>query len=555
MSVSLKANKNDVRKYLLKIWNNNIKDKKEDNIKNKKKDNKKEENIKNKKKDNIKDDKNKDISLQYVSTKNKTKFELEIYQNNSNIDFSLLINKKSTFIKYIKNNLNTIKNIGNEGYTEKNIEKTINININTITEDDIKQVYEYLVGNNISRSSLIKNISKCTIFPKYKAGDTTKPENFRYLVNHHNTIKIIDRLWCLKVIKECGTNLPDPSIYKSNLIKSFNVATIITATRNTESIDSVVLLDIERAFDSLEWNILEELLIANLSRKINSNIASDLVNKYMIIIKNRKLYYNGLLIKCSKGIPTGLPSSNIIFTFALEEIIFRWLNYTNYSNNIDFIINIFVDDIYIKILNILNADNIISSLIMFLNNYKLYVNKNKSKADPNLKLTIINNNLVPSTYYLGIPFTRDIKLYGELILKEFQINKINISWNQIYDILISNESSKEKKIIIGFMNYKLKPFINKNNLYINDFNNESSNIDMSTFIFKHYYINNNINEEIEEISETDDSDDYDDYDDSEEQLESNDINNIKYRINYCIILFWKIFIFLLVCVYLLHNIN
>ena len=35
---------------------------------------------------------------------------------------------------------------------------------------------------------------------------------------------------------------------------------IDVAIENTETIDSVVLLDITRAFDSLEWDILENLL-------------------------------------------------------------------------------------------------------------------------------------------------------------------------------------------------------------------------------------------------------------------------------------------------------
>jgi hypothetical protein len=298
------------------------------------------------------------------------------------------------------------------------------------------------------------------------------------LVNHHNVIKILDRLWCVEVINSCGTNLPDKNIYKANLVRAFNGSIIETAIANTNSTSSVVLLDIAKAFDSLDWDILEELLLNNLTRKSSKEKAKELVDEYMTILKNRELYYNNNLINISKGISTGLPSSNLVFTLALEEILFRWFNKYNYKNNEDFIMSIYVDDIYMKILQKHNANKIVQSLINHLELYKLNINITKSKVCPDLEVDL-PNKLSPKDFYLGIPFTRDVKLYGELILLEFQKNKMNLSWLEIYDNLCKEKSDEITKIIIGYLNYKLKPLIVQNE-------NEQNKETIKKFIFNNY---------------------------------------------------------------------
>ena len=421
-----------------------------------------------------------DIVCQYLTKLWNSNINNQLIEENNNDQ--LIENQqisKEIFRKQIIENLKNIREIGFRVYHTQ-IEKEVNLNINTVSKRDINKVYKYKYGNKLTKKNLMKNISKCYVFPKYKSGDTTKPENFRYLVNHHNTIKILDRLWCEDIVNNCGDNLPDPNIIKTSLIKSFNNSIINVAIKNTESIDSVVLLDIAKAFDSLEWNVLEDLLISNLTRKINQSIAKKLIEDYMIIIKNRSVYYNNNLINISKGIPTGLPSSNLVFTLAIEEIIYRWINENNYTIDKDFILNIFVDDIYLKIIHTEITKDIVFGLINYLEKYKLYINKNKSKADKKLQLEDFDE-LKETDYYLGIPFTRNIQLYGQLILNEFKHKKFNTTWAQIYNILNFEFSSYEKeKIILGFFTYKLKPFINKTD-------NISTKIAICDFIFHNYY--------------------------------------------------------------------
>jgi hypothetical protein len=400
----------------------------------------------------------------------------DVCNNDELIIFNDLLNLNETneadFKDRIKKNLKALRDIGFRQYyhlkleekilrlkTEGSDEENVNIITKNITDKNIDDVYKYKIANTLKRKDLMKNISICRIFAKYKSGDASQPNNFRYFVNHHNVIKIIDRLWCIELINKCGKNLPDPKIFKSNLIKQFSPSVIKTAASNTNNFDNVILLDIQKAFDSVNWTVLEYLLMSNLTRKINKTEATKLVEQYMVVMKNRNFLYNNRKIKVKKGLATGLPSSATIFTLIMDEIITQWFAKTNYRNNEDFIINIYVDDIYIKFLKYDRISEIINSLINFIEQYQLLINKQKSKVDPKLYLPDFPNKLSCNDFYLGIPFTRDIKLYGQIILKEFQTKHINnLTWQDIYNKIIMNDPSK--KSIIGYLNYKLKPIIN-----------------------------------------------------------------------------------------------
>ncbi len=369
--------------------------------------------------------------------------------------FSNLFMSKKQFVSNIRKNLQNLRKLGFHVYNEIKLEKEMLIDKN-ISNTEIDYVYNYIYGSQFNKKDIMKKICYCTVFPKYKSGDGTSPIHFRYLVNHHNSIKILDRIWCNDVMKKCGNNLPDYDIYKVNLTKSFNNNLINVAITNTKSINSVILLDIIRAFDSVEWNILEELLIANLTRKINYYFAIYYVNYYMTIIKNRIVRYKNFKIKVNKSIPTGLPSSNIIFTLVIEEIIYRWMNKYKFKQYVDFILNIYVDDIYLKIINYSKTKLIVNSLMAFLNKYKFYINFKKSKADINLNLPF--SQLTNIDFYLGIPFTRDKYLYGKLILKNlYAKHNLQLTWFEIYNILTDTYFDYRQSKLIGFLNYKLKP--------------------------------------------------------------------------------------------------
>ena len=302
----------------------------------------------------------------------------------------------------------------------------------------------------------MKKISYCTVFAKYKSGDKSQPENYRYFINHHNTIKILDRIWYNEIITLIQYNLPNKDIFKLPLNKMTSIIDVVN--NNTLSLQNVILLDLQKAYDSLEWDIIQKLLYNNLSKKMNSFYAADLVNQYMTIISNRIVRYNKKIVQIYKGLPTGLPSSSLIFTLIIEEIILEWLNSNNYIINIDFILNIYIDDFYIKIINLNKTKHIISSLIKILNKYKLIINYSKSKADITLNLSEFNV-LTEKDLYLGIPFTRNIGLYKKIILEElYKKHKLTYSWSEIYDI-ISSDNHEKKSLLTGFMNYKMSPLM------------------------------------------------------------------------------------------------
>ena len=385
----------------------------------------------------------------------------------------------------IKKNISELKNIGFTLYNGTKINNEQPIEHENIDQDLIT-VQEFLNGNNDTRKELLnkivgrkrkgKKICYCTIIYKYKRGlqvldnyPTNNLDNFRFYINHHNTIKILDRIWMQNVIINSIDNLPDSNIFKVKLIKNDDPSELINvANNNTLSIDNVILLDLIKAYDSINWDVLRELLYYAMRRKMNIIYATELLEQYMCIITNRVVTYEKTVIKVSKSIPTGLPSSILVFTYIIEEIINRWLfeNTNNFQINIDFIINIYVDDIYIKILNLSKTNIIIIILIKILNKYKLNISQDKSRISKNL-----NNNtfkeLKYNDLYLGIPFTRDISVYMEIIINECnKKHNFNYTWRNIYDILTSS-SHEHKKLLIGYLNYKLKPILN--NMTIVDF--------------------------------------------------------------------------------------
>ena len=354
----------------------------------------------------------------------------------------------------IKDKLSKLKKLGWTYYNGS----IINNEFNEIehNNNNINNAINFKNGTNLTRKDIMKKISYCTVFAKYKSGDKSQPENYRYFINHHNTIKILDRIWYNEIITLIQYNLPNKDIFKLPLNKMTSIIDVVN--NNTLSLQNVILLDLQKAYDSLEWDIIQKLLYNNLSKKMNSFYAADLVNQYMTIIINRIVRYNKKIVQIYKGLPTGLPSSSLIFTLIIEEIILEWLNSNNYIINIDFILNIYIDDFYIKIINLNKTKHIISSLIKILNKYKLIINYSKSKADITLNLSEFNV-LTEKDLYLGIPFTRNIGLYKKIILEElYKKHKLTYSWSEIYDI-ISSDNHEKKSLLTGFMNYKMSPLM------------------------------------------------------------------------------------------------
>jgi hypothetical protein len=153
-----------------------------------------------------------------------------------------------------------------------------------------------LIQHNSVNNNTMNKINRVHIATKLKDENKNHldSKNYRFIQIHSKAIKLIDRLWCFKVhkiVKELNTN-----IFKSNLLKEMNKNVVHIATENTLSRDNVVLIDIEKAFDSCDYNVVEELLIRNLTRKSNEQLATILTKQYIYIIRQRVIYYKDNII-------------------------------------------------------------------------------------------------------------------------------------------------------------------------------------------------------------------------------------------------------------------
>ena len=372
------------------------------------------------------------------------------------------INKEELekFKDLIKDKFTALRMVGNFNYDNK-LEKEVRLKKNELSDNDILlsyKAYDDLNKYNQINNEVMNKINtvQVTLKIKDKTKDSMDINNYRFIQLHSKSIKLIDRLWCYKVMNLIKSL--DTHIFKSNLVRDIDGTTcmpiIETANNNTLSRTNVVLIDITKAFDSCEFDVIEILLYKSLARKMDKDLAKVLTAQYMFVTKQREIYYGKYKINFKKGLPTGLPSSNIIFNLLMDEIIYEWLTDNSFKIDKDFILNIYVDDIYLKLINVEMKVPIISTLID--------INYEKCKADENLKLTEFFEKfqiLKETDLYLGIPFTRDFKIYTGLVLNNYNKNNYtNYTYKDLYKKLIDKDI--DAKNIYGYFNYKLHPLMN-----------------------------------------------------------------------------------------------
>ena len=399
---------------------------------------------------------------EYTLVFNEKLLDKTIFQNI--YDISSLEN----FIKDVKSRKICLNSIGRNAYNPTDPESKLYIDVSKTTNKTLENVFNYINANYTEKKKYIQEFNNVSFFEKKK--DTSLDNNinnFRFMCQHTDFIKLIDKLFVLKVKTLCGDNLININIFKSENLKFKNLEfqnCLKIATKNTETLDYGISIDIHKAFDSVDWYLLKILLLKSLSKKVNYDVALSLVEEYFLILTNRNFYYNDEKINVKKGVSQGLPSSNFIFTLFFQEIVNEWIEENNFIIDVDFTLNIYVDDVYIKVINYNNPSHIVESFINILTKYKLYVNKQKSKADPKLNISYLGE-LTINDLYLGIPFTRNLQEYAKIIINEYikRHKKKNIkSWNDMLYKLIDDES-KIKNHLFGFLQYKLKPIIESEN--------------------------------------------------------------------------------------------
>lgn len=393
-----------------------------------------------------------------------------------------LSNFKNTLSK-VSSNLVFQANFG--AYSDK-LEKELSLNKNQIKMNNKNTTLLYyclsdLVRYDNIRPRFFNKIKYADLFEKLKKGDNKDPKNFRYLSNHHKIYKILDKFWCVSIVNILNRNnkLPDKNIIKNALHRKYQISIRDLALEKITSYangNKVVLLDISKAFDSVSWNVIKELLTKNLTRKINSNFANKMVKQYLFLICNRVIKFKNNIIKMKKSIATGLPSSTLVFSLLIEQIIYQWQNLD--SKNKGLKINTYVDDIFIEFLSTDCYSEVTESLINYLAKYNLKVNPNKTKTNI---ISLPYSQITSSDTYLGLPFANNVKTYIKECIVMYQ-NKHNKSTaKQLIDILLDENQQLMHKRINGFFNYK---FYGLNRFNDNLFDKETT---VLTILLLYYY--------------------------------------------------------------------
>ena len=379
------------------------------------------------------------------------------------------INNKNK-IKYTKLNYNKvlINNLGN--YINSNIkniifraticaygqtlEKEVSLNKKNIKQVNLKLFYaiymDYTKYNTI-RPSLLNKINYTEILTKHKNGDKNNLNNYRFLFNHSTYGKLLDKLWTLDLLKKIEKN-PYYSVFNRGDFKCYIKE---VAKEVTDKKDNIILLDLKKAFDSVEWINFEKLLKPSLIRRIG-NDGIKLYYQYINFIQNRRCYYKKNLINIKKGIPTGLPSSSVIFTLILDELLYKFfkINYSEKDYKKDFKLYVYMDDIAIHIKNKNKIKKIINSLENIFSYYKFTINKKKSLISKNISHNLIHYKIIkPDDYYLGLPFSRNKINYLQIILEQFKTRNVELNIIDYHDLYIKYKLYKKK--IDGFFRYKI----------------------------------------------------------------------------------------------------
>jgi hypothetical protein len=407
-----------------------------------------------------------DELIKYIDELFFSNTKLKVNKNSNN---KVNIKDLESFKIMLSENMDNICYKSNIGSYESCLEKELSLTKNDLflKNYELKLLYDCYISlykNNNIDSKLMDKVNKTYIHTKYKGeGSFDNYLNYRFLFDHSKIFKILDRFITLDILTNLKktNSFPDNNIYINTLDKTFVKSIKVEAYSITKKNEDIILLDIKKAFPSLDLYFLKIKLKNIFIKKFGLHIGNNILDRYLFLINNRRFYYNKICVNVLKGLPTGLSSSTLIFTLLFEDIfneLIQILNSKNIIINQDYELKIFVDDISLKIINKRKASVIYKYICNILEYYGYTINVNKSKISPNLKSQISIPLIKSGDFYLGIPFSDSIKNYLDICLKQFRKRHIDISYKDIKKIIILegiDYHSELMKKINGFFQYKL----------------------------------------------------------------------------------------------------
>lgn len=353
--------------------------------------------------------------------------------------------------------------------------------------NEVMNAIQIFLENTIE-SSIVSNseLVNGKFLAEFKVGESVDADaertasKFRIFWQFSDTRVLVDVMWNKLICHLLDTDL----INRNIILHDFSCGIINTPQTygiqyTKDGPADIVQFDFTKCYDSVLWEVIELLLTKCFKRRFNYKFNDEtrankyshyFVNIYMTLLRNSIMDYNGNPILITTGLPTGLISSRAVIAWCLEEIIYMWLEKIDYKIEEDFIIKVYVDDIFIRFLTTRaksNVSEIVQSFWDFMQSFGFTFNSKKCLADPALNIKLITktdgaNNvqfelpeLTVRDKYLGIPYTRDPKIYLEVLFteipnKKMEFTKFN-SWLAIIGVL-------EHPRLIHYYKWKLRPF-------------------------------------------------------------------------------------------------
>ena len=227
---------------------------------------------------------------------------------------TVTLNECEKAIKIMKNN----KSLGSDGLTVE-FYKTFWPDIANILVDSFNEAFSM---GNLSYS---QNLSILTLI--YKKGDQTNLKNYRPISLTNVDYRILAFTLALRLQKAIGNVIsPEQSGYVKNRFIGTNIRAILDIVEQIEKSNNtgiLLLLDFEKAFDSVEWPFIISVL-----KKFN--FGSQFIKWVKVLcsnptcqIKNNGHFSNKVKIK--RGIKQGCPISALLFILIIEILaqVFR----------------------------------------------------------------------------------------------------------------------------------------------------------------------------------------------------------------------------------------